>query len=436
VKARRSEGVKLFSSVTLHNRRGRINVIGTKYVPVTLEMFQIAFKSVKANRGSAGIDKESIKDFEQGLEDNLYKLWNRMASGSYFPPAVREAEIPKEDGKMRKLGIPTVSDRVAQTVIKSYIEPRFEAIFSNSSYGYRPKRSAHQALAQVRQDCWRTDWVIDLDIKGFFDNIDHKLLMLAIDKHVPEKWVKMYIRRWLEMPIVTVKGETIYKEGKGTPQGGVISPLLANVFLHYVFDKWMEVNYPYNRFARYADDVVVHCPTKENAEKVLDAIRERMLQCKLELHPEKTKIVYCKDTNRMKEEDNIQFDFLGYTFQPRDSKSSRGIFISFDCAISKKKRTKIKDALRSTRFHRATDLTIEELAKALNPRIQGWLNYYGKFRRFEMRGVFSCLNRRLAQWVNNKYKDLNWHQSFDWLRLQFISHPKLFAHWRVGFIGT
>lgn len=410
-------------------------MIGTKYVPVTPIMVKAAFKSVKANRGSAGIDKESIQDFEQTLESNLYKIWNRMASGSYFPPAVREVEIPKEDGKMRKLGIPTVGDRVAQTVVKSYIEPRFEAIFSSSSYGYRPKRNCHQALAEVRQNCWKTDWVIDLDIKGFFDNIDHELLMLAIDKDVPEKWIKMYIKRWLETPIVTEKGETIYKQGKGTPQGGVVSPLLANVFLHYVFDKWMAIYYPDIKFVRYADDVIVHCPTKEIAEKVLRAIKERMQQCKLELHPEKTKIVYCKDTHRNKEEDNIQFDFLGYTFQPRESKSRRGIFISFDCAISKKKQNKIKSAIRSTRLQRASHATIEEIAETLNPRIQGWINYYGKYRRFEMRGVFYCLNKRLAQWVHNRYRSLNWHQSFEWLRRQTKLEPTQFAHWKVGFIG-
>jgi group II intron reverse transcriptase/maturase len=399
-------------------------------------MVQKAFNQVKKNRGSAGIDKESISDFELKLEDNLYKIWNRMASGSYFPPAVKEVEIPKGEGKMRKLGIPTVGDRVAQTVVKEYIEPRFEAIFSPSSYGYRPNRNCHQALAQVRQNCWKTDWVIDLDIKGFFDNIDHELLMLSIEKHVPEKWVKMYIRRWLEMPIVTAKGETKYRNGKGTPQGGVISPLLANVFLHYVFDKWMDINYPDIKFSRYADDVIVHCSSKEIAEKVLNAIKGRMQQCKLELHPEKTKIVYCKDTHRKNDEDNIQFNFLGYSFQPRESKSRRGIFISFDCAISKAKQTKIKDAIRSLRFQKASNATIKEIADVLNPKIQGWLNYFGKFRKSEMRGVFYCINERLAHWAHNKYRSLNWCQSYEWIRRQIILTPTLFVHWKAGFIGV
>lgn len=410
-------------------------MIGTKYVPVTQTMVQQAFKQVKKNRGSAGIDKESISDFELKLEDNLYKIWNRMASGSYFPPAVKEVEIPKGEGKMRKLGIPTVGDRVAQTVIKEYLEPRLEAIFSPSSYGYRPNRNCHQALAQVRQNCWKTDWVIDLDIKGFFDNIDHELLMLSIEKHVPEKWVKMYIRRWLEMPIVTAKGETKHRNGKGTPQGGVISPLLANVFLHYVFDKWMNINYPDIKFARYADDVVVHCPTKEIAEKVLNAIKERMQQCKLELHPEKTKIVYCKDTNRKNDEDNIQFNFLGYSFQPRESKSRRGIFISFDCAISKAKQVKIIDAIRSLRLQKASNATIKEIADVLNPKIQGWLNYFGKYRKSNMRVVFCCLNERLVNWVHNKYRSLNWSQSYEWIRRQIKLTPTMFVHWKAGFIG-
>lgn len=410
-------------------------MIGTKYVPVTQTIVQQAFKQVKKNRGSAGIDKESISDFELKLEDNLYKIWNRMASGSYFPPAVKEVEIPKGEGKMRKLGIPTVGDRVAQTVVKEYIEPRFEAIFSPSSYGYRPNRNCHQALAQVRQNCWKTDWVIDLDIKGFFDNIDHELLMLSIEKHVPEKWVKMYIRRWLEMPIVTAKGETKHREGKGTSQGGVISPLLANVFLHYVFDKWMNINYPDIKFARYADDVIVHCPTKEIAEKVLKAIKERMQQCKLELHPDKTKIVYCKDTHRKGDEDNIQFNFLGYSFQPRESKSQRGIFISFDCAISKAKQVKILDAIRTLRLQRASNATIKEIAGVLNPKIQGWLNYFGKYRKSNMRVVFCCLNERLVHWVHNKYRSLNWCQSYEWIRRQIKLTPTMFVHWKAGFIG-
>lgn len=412
-------------------------MLETKYVPITEEMVRLAFRKVKAKRGSAGIDKQSIKDFETDIKGNIYKIWNRLASGSYFPPAVKEVEIPKKDGKKRKLGIPTVGDRVAQTVVKDYIEPRLEAIFSNYSYGYRPKRNCHQALAQVRQNCWRLAWVIDLDIKGFFDNIDHELLMLAIEKHVPEKWVKMYIKRWLEMPIETADGQTKYRDGKGTPQGGVISPVLANLFLHYVLDKWLEKNYPTVKYVRYADDVIINCARKEAAEQLLAALHQRMAECKLELHPEKTKIVYCKQNRRTEEYENISFNFLGYTFQPRESRNSKGeMFLGFDCGISKANQTKLVEQISQTNLHRATNATIQSIAQRLRPRIQGWINYYGKFRSYCLRGVFYCLNERLVRWVKGRYKSLNWHQSYDWINRQVKLTPDLFPHWKAGFIGV
>jgi len=412
-------------------------VIGTKYIPITQDMVKAAFKKVKANRGSAGIDKQSIKDFELKLEDNLYKIWNRLASGSYFPPAVKEVEIPKKDGKKRKLGIPTVGDRVAQTVVKDYIEPRLEAIFSNHSYGYRMKRNCHQALEEVRQNSWQLAWVIDLDIKGFFDNIDHDLLMLAIDKHVPEKWVKMYIRRWLEMPIETVTGEVKYREGKGTPQGGVISPILANLFLHYVLDKWLEKYYSSAKYVRYADDVIIHCASREEAEKLLEALHHRMQECKLELHPDKTKIAYCKQNYRNEDYENESFNFLGYTFQPRESKNKKGqMFLGFDCGISKQNRTKIIEQIADTRLHKATNASINDIAQRLRPRIQGWLNYFGRFRKDCMRGIFYCLNERLVKWAGNKYKSMNWHQKYDWINRQVKLTPSLFPHWKAGFIGV
>jgi group II intron reverse transcriptase/maturase len=413
-----------------------MEMIETKSIPVTREMVKVAFEKVKANGGGAGIDEQSIKDFQVKLEDNLYKLWNRLASGSYFPPAVKEVEIPKKDGKLRKLGIPTVADRVAQTVVKEYIEPRFEALFSDSSYGYRPGRNCHQALTQVRDNCWKIDWVIDLDIKGFFDNIDHGLLMLAVDKHVEEKWVKMYINRWLQMPIQTREGELQRRAGKGTPQGGVISPLLANVFLHYGFDKWMLMHYPDIRFTRYADDIIVHCQSLAKSEEVLAAIANRLKQCRLELHPEKTKIIYCRDEHRKEQYANKKFTFLGYSFQPREAKSKRGIFVAFGPAISKESRKKIVASLRATNLQRATNATIEEIAKVLSPRIQGWLNYFTKFRKSEMRGVFYYLNERLAHWAKNRYKSLNWHQAYRWIRRQIRINPALFPHWKAGFVGV
>jgi len=310
----------------------------TKQIPVTKHMVWNAYKKVRANKGSAGIDGESHKDFEERLVDNLYKVWNRLSSGTYFPPPVKEVEIPKADGKTRKLGIPTVGDRVAQMVIKDYLEPRMEAIFHESSYGYRPNRSAHDALQKARRNCWLYNWVIDIDIKGFFDNIDHAKMLLAIDKHVDEKWVKMYIIRWLTAPVQKQDRELIYKEGKGTPQGGVISPLLANLFLHYAFDQWLTKFFAGVKFERYADDIVVHCKSKEQAEYVLERLKRRMQECELELHPEKTKIVYCKDHKRTGSHEHVKFNFLGFTFKPRPSKSQKDgfMFLGFDLAISVK----------------------------------------------------------------------------------------------------
>lgn len=260
----------------------------TKSVPISRPMVWEAYKKVRSNQGSAGVDQISRDEFEANRSKYLYKLWNRMASGSYFPPPVKEVEIPKKDGKVRKLGIPTIGDRVAQMVVKEYIEPRFEKIFSSNSYGYRPNRNAHQALESVRENCRKTDWVIDLDIKGFFDNIDHDKLLLAIEKHVSEKWCVLYIKRWLQMPVQTKSGELVQKLGKGTPQGGVISPLLANLFLHYAMDMWLENTHPTVSYVRYADDAILHCRNKAQAEEVLKTLNERMQSCRLELHPEKT----------------------------------------------------------------------------------------------------------------------------------------------------
>ncbi len=289
----------------------------------------------------------SMEEFDAQRSKHLYKLWNRMASGSYFPPPVKEVEIPKKDGNVRKLGIPTISDRVAQMVIKDYLEPRFEQIFSPDSYAYRPNKNAHQALAVVRENCWKTDWVIDLDIKGFFDNIDHQKLMLAVGKHVSEKWCLLYIQRWLEMPVLTKSGELVQKQGHGTPQGGVISPLLANLFLHYAMDKWLEKTHPTVKYVRYADDAIVHCKSKSQADYVLRNLNKRMTACGLELHPEKTKLVYCRDYRRQGKHETVKFDFLGYSFQPRSAKSKTtgNMFLGYDCAISISSRKRIADKM-------------------------------------------------------------------------------------------
>ena len=321
-------------------------------------------------------------------------------------------------------------------VLKDLVEERLEREFSPSSYGYRPLRSAHQALAAVRRNVRKYDWVIDLDIKGFFDNINHELLMVAVERHVGEKWIKMYIRRWLEMPVQTKTGELVEKQGKGTPQGGVISPLLSNLFLHYVLDKWLSIKYPEVSFVRYAD-AIIHCRTKTEAEAVLRAITQRVQECSLELHEKKTKIVYCKDYRRKGKFSNVQFDFLGFSFQPRSTKSKIDgrMFLGFDLAISRTSRNKIIEAIRKTNFQRWTTVKIERIAELLNPRILGWLNYYGKYRRWELNGIFRRLHRRLAKWLLNKYKRLKWsfRRAFKMLNKIKSSNSTMFAHWKVGY---
>ena len=391
-----------------------------------------AFKCVKANRGAAGIDDQSIRDFEKNLKDNLYKIWNRMSSGCYFPPAVKAVVIPKGSGGKRVLGIPTVADRVAQMVVKLQIEPELDRCFHNDSYGYRPGKSAHQALAVTRRRCWDYDWVIDLDVKGFFDNMDHDLTMKALRHHVSEKWILLYVERWLKAPMINKEGQKIERH-KGTPQGGVISPLLANLFMHYAFDTWMTRQYPHNPFARYADDAVIHCRTKQEAEELLSALRVRLGECHLELHPEKTKIVYCKDAKRRDDYDNISFDFLGYTFRPRRSCTKKGkIFLNFTPAISGSAQKKIKAVIRGWKLPRRTGIDLEEIAQWINPQVRGWINYYGKFNRSALYHLTNHIEYKLCLWACRKYKRLKERREKgrNWLRR--IRKGQLgppFAHW-------
>jgi group II intron reverse transcriptase/maturase len=360
-----------------------------------------------------------------------------MASGSYFPPPVKEVEIEKKDGGIRKLGIPTILDRVAQAAIKDYLEPRFEKIFSSSSYSYRPNKNAHQALETVRRNCRRYDWVIDLDIKGFFENIDHKKLMLAVMKHVPEKWACMYIERWLSTPVLLKSGGLMEKQGKGTPQGGVISPLLANLFLHYAFDAWLEKTDNTVEFARYADDAIIHCKSKTQVEYLLNKVNERMMECGLELHSKKTKVVYCRDSKRQGKYPVVKFDFLGYSFQPRTSRvrATGKFFLTYDCAISIKSRKQIADKLEELDIVNLSHKSIVGVAYYLNPMIRGWINYYGRFRKYDMAYVFNLLSRRLVSWARKRYKRYrnNLNKAYDWLKRVRDQFPNLFYHWQVGF---
>jgi len=367
-----------------------------KSQPITQVMVLNAYEKVKTRKGGAGIDNVDLKTFEIQLKDNLYKIWNRMTSGSYFPPPVMEVGIDKKDGGKRMLGIPTISDRIAQMVVKEYLEPRFEKIFHKDSYGYRPHRNAHMALEKAQKMSWRYAWAIDMDIKGFFDNIDHELLMKALKKHVTESWCLMYIQRWLNAKVFKEDSELLDRD-LGTPQGGVISPLLANIFLHYAFDKWMEREYPKCEFERYADDIIIHARNQVIAKRLLRAIRTRMEQVGLTLHPDKTKIVYCMRTGRRTTYDVVSFDFLGYTFQPRRIKSKDGIIITgFSPAICKSAKKKIVAEFRSMKLHMWIGSTIEQIAKVLNPKLYGWIHYYGRFRKSELHRIMRCLNKRIA----------------------------------------
>lgn len=394
-----------------------------------------AYQRVKANRGGAGVDAQSIQDFEVDLKDNLYKLWNRMASGSYFPAPVRRVEIPKKDGGQRSLGIPTVSDRIAQMVVKIVFEPKVEPYFHPDSYGYRPGKSAAQAVGVARERCWRYDWVVDMDIRGFFDNMDHDLLMRAVRKHTDCKWITLYIERWLKAPVQLVDG-TLVERDKGTPQGGVVSPLLANLFMHYAFDSWMRRDYPRIPFERYADDAVVHCQSEAEAKTLKGVIEERLANCGLELHPDKTKIVYCQDGQRKGTYPIVKFDFLGFGFQPRQSKARWGnLFLNFSPAVSAKAAKSIRQTIRSWKIHRWTQLSIEELAASFNPVLRGWINYYGRYYKSWLAPILWQLDYALVRWAKRKYKRLKGSQrkARAWVRRLAQRQPRLFAHWQITF---
>lgn len=397
-----------------------------------------AYEKVKANKGAAGIDGQSIEAFEENLKDNLYKLWNRMTSGSYFPPPVKAVEIPKKNGGKRMLGIPTVSDRVAQMVVKMYFEPLVEPHFCQDSYGYRPGKSALDAIQVTRQRCWKYNWVLEYDIKALFDRIDHELLLRAVRKHTDCKWIIVYIERWLTSPFQTAEGNLIERKA-GTPQGGVISPVLANLFLHYAFDKWMEKNNPQHPWARYADDGVIHCKTREQAETLLSKLKQRFTDCGLELHPDKTRIVYCKDDNRTENHEEITFDFLGYTFRPRSAQSKAGKrFLNFLPAVSNKASKVMRQTMRQWKTRWSTEEELADIANKINPVVRGWMNYYGCYYKSAMYPILRQLNWKLSNWVARKYKRVKGRQqrAKNWLAKMAKCDPKLFVHWQLGNIPT
>lgn len=394
-----------------------------------------AYRRVKVSAGGAGVDNQTLEDFDRNLRDNLYKIWNRLSSGSWMPPPVKAVEIPKKNGGSRLLGVPTVSDRIAQMTVLLTFEPLVERYFSDDSYGYRHGKSALDAIAVTRKRCWQYDWCIEFDIKGLFDNIPHALLLKAVDKHCTEKWVRLNIVRWLNARVRMPDG-TLRERNKGTPQGGVISPVLANLFLHYVYDKWLTLNYPEVPWCRYADDGLIHCKSRRQAEELLEKLAQRFTDCGLELHPEKTKLVYCRDSMRKGSYGNRQFDFLGYTFRARRARNQRrgNVFTSFSPAVSSSAQKAMIGKLRILRIRRRVDMSLDEIAKWLNPVISGWLNNYAVYHKSEMKKVCRYINLTLITWARKKYKPLRYSKTKACQLMERLSKekPELFVHWKAG----
>jgi RNA-directed DNA polymerase len=423
--------------VQLLSRRRLLSA--TKPFVISKQLVVEALKAVRANAGAAGVDRQSIEDFEKDLKDNLYKIWNRMSSGSYFPPPVKAVAIPKKNGGQRILGVPTVADRVAQMVVKMTFEPAVESIFLPDSYGYRPGKSALDAVGITRERCWRYDWVLEFDIRGLFDNIDHELLLRAVRKHTECKWAILYIERWLKAPLQLADG-TLVERTKGTPQGGVVSPVLANLFLHYAFDLWMGRTFPNAPWCRYADDGLVHCRTEQEAQRIRAALAIRFGECGLEMHPDKTRIVYCRDGSRKGQYPNTKFDFLGYTFRARVVKNRKrnSLFVNFTPAVSSKAVTAMRQTTRSWNFRNRSDLSLHEIARMYNPVLRGWLSYYGQFSPSAMYPVLGHFNTTLVAWAMRKFRRLKGHKTRACLFLEGIAtrQPQMFVHWQRGMVGA
>jgi len=405
---------------------------GQKDKPFTIpkQLVWEAYKRVKANKGAAGVDRVSMEGFEEDLRGNLYKVWNRMSSGTYFPPPVKAVEIPKSHGGTRILGVPTVADRIAQTVVALQLEARTESIFHQDSYGYRPRKSAHDALSKCRQRCWESNWVVDLDIEKFFDSLDHNLVVRTVEANTGQKWVLLYVKRWLKAPLQMPDG-TLQDRGRGTPQGSAVSPVLANLFLHYAMDSWLGREFPSVEFERYADDAVLHCSTEYQARKVRDALAERLEGLGLRLHPGKTKIVYCRDDNRRGSYEHVSFTFLGYEFRSRSAENRNGqLFTTFSPAISPDALKAKSQQLRGWRIHKRVGSDLADLAEWINPVARGWMNYYGRFNRSRLYRLLQRINTYIVRWARNKYRRLgSFKKAKRWWAGLVDREPGLFVHW-------
>jgi group II intron reverse transcriptase/maturase len=406
-----------------------IDYYETKTNPITKKMVLEAYKKVRENGGSAGVDEQDLGSYSKNLQRNLYKLWNRMTSGSYYPSCVKEVKIPKKSGGYRSLGIPTVEDRIAQQVVKSYLEPKVDETFHPDSFGYRPGKSAHDALELADKRCREFRWVLDLDIKGFFDNLDHDLLIKGLEYYTKERWVIMYVKRWLKAGILS-SDKVLLNRTAGTPQGGVISPLLANIYLHITFDKWIERYYPHIRFERYCDDIIIHCTSRVQANYIKKVITQRFRDCKLELNESKTHIVYCKSQFRTERHKEVSFDFLGYTFRPRLWTTRQGVKLFFTPCMSQRAKKAVRDKIRSLALYRF-QVPIQELAKTLNPKLRGWINYYCKFNKWSTSSLWKWVNLRIAKWLKEN-RGFAIKRAFNWLKGVFKTQPGLFAHWQLA----
>jgi group II intron reverse transcriptase/maturase len=390
-----------------------------------------AWEQVRDNKGAPGADGQSVAAFEERLEDNLHRIWNRMSSGTWFPPPVRAAVIPKAGGGTRTLGVPTVADRVAQAVAANRIVTVTEKFFHAGSYGYRPGRGAHDALAVARERCWKSGWVAGFDIRAFSGSVPHGLVVRAVEGLRLAAWVLLYVKRWLAAPVIMPDGEVRARD-RGTPQGSVVSPVLASLFLHWAFDAWMDREFPDCPFERYADDGLIHCTSAARARQVLAALEQRMKEVGLELHPAKTRIIYCKDYRRLKPWDGpVSFDFLGYEFRPRDTMGKYSRFTGFDLAVSPKALKRMNAVVSGWRLHRHTGLTWEQLTSWIGPVIHGWMTYYGRFRRSVLDPLLARINYHVQKWIRRKYRRLKSYKAMKraWDRIT-AQTPGLLPHWR------
>ena len=403
-----------------------------KSFDISKQLVWEAYRRVKANKGAPGVDEQSLAEFETDLKNNLYKIWNRLSSGTYFPPAVRAVQIPKPQGGVRVLGVPTVGDRIAQTVVAMTSEPRTEQIFHPDSYGYRPRRSPDQAVAACRKRCWEKPWVLDLDIRAFFDSLDHDLVVKAVTGNITDeqRWVLLYVKRWLKAPLQHPDG-TRQQRDRGTPQGSAASPVLANLVLHYAFDMFLVREFPTVTFERYADDAVVHCVTERQAHQVWAALSDRLGGLGLELHPDKTRVVYCKSERRRGDYPHTSFTFLGFTFQPRSARTKKGgLFVGFLPAVSAAALVEMGAQVRGWRLHARSGMSLNDLADWINPVVRGWIQYYGRFYRSKLVPLLQRINTYLMRWAGKKYKRLRSYKRFKaWWFGIIDREPELFAHW-------